>query len=102
MRTSLGGVCTVLPTAGLARSRKACASAAPAQAHRSAPARTREDRLRWVMASPREDRPPDRVGEQVVEVEMQLQQRAHAVALAFAIGNDRLGADLEILPGPDH
>src|ERR1700757_2652432 len=102
MRTSVGGVCTVLPTAGLARSRNACACAAPAPAHPSTPARARPDRVRWVTASPREDRPPDRVREQVVEIEMQLKQRADAVALALPIGNDRLGADLIILPGPDH
>ena len=51
--------------------------------------------------SPRKKGTADRVREQIVEEEMELEQRADAVTLALAIGDDRLGADLEILPRPD-
>src|SRR5579864_5908329 len=41
------------------------------------------------------------IGENIVEVEVELNEAPHAVTLAAAVGDDQLGADLEVLSRPD-
>src|SRR5262249_23904721 len=98
--TSRGAVRTVLPTAGLARSRWAWACAA-------APMRSnavRVSRNLRMSASGRaaEQRPSDRVREYIVEIEVQLDHAADAGAACGIDRDDRLEPDLEGVGGEDH
>src|ERR1700689_1870837 len=99
MRTSAGGAPSVLPTGGAAWSRKACAHATPPRPTTSKQASSIPE-IRCVI-SVSEYRPPEGGGENIVEEEMKLPQPAIAVPGQAVDRDDRLGADLIILPGPD-
>src|SRR3954452_5499255 len=48
-----------------------------------------------------EDGPAERMRENVVDVEVQLRDKADAVAAALVHRKNRLGGELDMLPGPD-
>src|SRR5690242_7117486 len=97
-RTTAGARCTVLPTDGVAWSRNAWARAAGA-ARSSAGTASMVARHRT--ASLPEERLPETVREEIVEEEVQLDDAADVAPRPAVHRNDRLGADLEVLPGPD-
>src|SRR5450631_294849 len=106
--TSRGAARTVLPTRGSASSRKACAPATlPKRTSAAALPRTRTMRMSVAECQLRgrrcvaEDRFAEAVRKQVVEVEVQLSENAHAGAAGTIDGDDRFEADLEIFADPD-
>src|SRR5437763_1804960 len=73
---------------------------APA-ARRRSPARRQPAPPRLCALPPLRNRPADAAWEQIVEIDMELDDAAVAVSREVIRRQDRLRADLEVLPGPD-
>jgi hypothetical protein len=96
-RISDGEAATVPPTGGTAWSRNAWARAAVADRPAEITAKKREP----FHASIPEERPADRVREEVVEIEMQLDDTAIPVTGQPRRRDDRFGSDLHIQSSPN-
>src|SRR6516225_2452532 len=96
IRTSPGDVWIVLPTAGVAALRKACASSLIEMATHT---RKRLTMRRFICFHQKEADPG--FGKKVVQVKMQLGDKADVVARPCVNRNNRLRADLEIFSRPN-
>ena len=92
----------MLPTRGAAWSRKASATAGEGPAQFNTTSRVAPKRMRVVpILATSEERLPDAPRENVIDVKVELSNRAHVVARSRVCGNQRLESDLEIGTRPD-